>query len=407
MPVRPETVGLSSSRLERLDDYLDRKYVRTGKLPGTLTLVARRGELAHVGVRGMADCERAKALAEDTIFRIYSMTKPVTSVAFMMLVEEGLVALDDPVHRFIPEWKGMGVFAGGTHEMGFQTTPTLAPMRMVDLLRHTAGLTYGFQMRSNIDAAYRKGGWGMPEKRTTLEDMIQGLAKVPLEFSPGEAWIYSVATDVLGYLVGKISGMPFERFLQERIFDVLGMEDTGFFVPPEKHHRLAACYSWTPENPRKLVDDPASGYFREMPPFVSGGGGLVSTAHDYLLFCQALLDGGRYDGGRLLSRKTIELMTANHLPGGVDLPAVSRSLFSEATYAGVGFGLGFATTIDPAKTLIPGSAGDFFWGGMASTFFWIDPKEELIGIFMTQLMPSSTYPVRRELRTMVYSAIND
>jgi CubicO group peptidase (beta-lactamase class C family) len=262
-------------------------------------------------------------------------------------------------------------------------------------------------MRSNVDAAYRKGGWGMPEKRTTLEDMIQGLAKVPLEFSPGEAWIYSVATDVLGYLVGKISGMPFERFLQERIFDVLGMEDTGFFVPPEKHHRLAACYSWTPENPRKLVDDPASGYFREMPPFVSGGGGLVSTAHDYLLFCQALLDGGRYDGGRLLSRKTIELMTANHLPGGVDLPAVSRSLFSEATYAGVGFGLGFATTIDPAKTLIPGSAGDFFWGGMASTFFWIDPKEELIGIFMTQLMPSSTYPVRRELRTMVYSAIDD
>ena len=405
--MKPESVGLSSKRLAFIDDFLARKYVDTGRLPGTLTLVARRGEVAHLGIRGMADVERAKPLAEDTIFRIYSMTKPITSVAFLMLVEEGKVGLDDPVHRYIPEWRDLGVFSGGTQELGFQTRPTEQPMRMVDLLRHTAGLTYGFQMRTNVDAAYRKGGFGMPEKRMTVEDMIAGLGTIPLEFSPGSAWNYSVATDVLGHLVGVISGMPFDRFIAERILGPLGMDDTGFHAPEDKHARLAACYQATPGNPMALVDDPASGYFREPPPFVSGGGGLVSTAGDYLRFAQALLDDHLTGGHRLLSRKTIELMVANHLPGGADLPAVSQSLFSEATYSGVGFGLGVATTLDPAKTLIPGSAGDYFWGGMASTFFWIDPKEELICIFMTQLMPSSAYPVRRELRTLVYAAIND
>ncbi len=402
-----KSVGMSRERLARIDDYLAAKYVDTGKLPGTLTLVARRGKVAHLGVRGMADVERGKPLAEDTIFRIYSMTKPVTSVAFMMLVEEGKVALDDPVHRFIPEWRDLGVYAAGTQETGFQTSRAERPMLIVDLLRHTAGLTYGFQMRTNVDAAYRKGGWGMPEKRVTMDDMIKGLSGLPLEFSPGTAWNYSVATDVLGYLVQKISGMPFERFLKERIFDPLSMEETGFHVEPANHARLAACYQITPAKPLDLVDDPATGYFRAPPPFVSGGGGLVSTAADYLKFCQALLDDHIRGGHRLLSRKTVELMVANHLPGAADLPALSRSLFSEATYSGVGFGLGFATTMDPARTLMPGSAGDYFWGGMASTFFWIDPEEELICIFMTQLIPSSTYPVRRELRTMVYAAIED
>lgn len=407
MPVRPETVGLSAARLQRIDDHLQRKYVDAGRLPGTLTMIARKGEVAHVGIRGMADRERGKPLAEDTIFRIYSMTKPITSVAMMMLVEEGLAALDDPVHRYIPEWRDLGVFAAGTHDLGFQTTAPARPMQIVDLLRHTAGLTYGFQMRTNVDAAYRRAGFGMPEKRTTLDDMIAGLGKIPLEFSPGSAWNYSVATDVVGHLVQKISGKPFEQFLKDRILDPLGMEDTGFFVPPEKHHRLAACYQATADNPMQLYDDPESGYFRAPPPFISGGGGLVGTARDYMLFCQAMLDGGRHAGGRLLSRKTVALMTANHLPGGADLPSVSRSLFSEASYSGVGFGLGFATTVDPAKTLIAGSAGDYFWGGMAGTFFWVDPKEELIVLFMTQLMPSNAYPVRRELRTMVYAAIDD
>jgi CubicO group peptidase (beta-lactamase class C family) len=234
--------------------------------------------------------------------------------------------------------------------------------------------------------------------------MIEGLAKMPLEFSPGDAWNYSVSTDVLGYLVGKISGQPFDEFLRERILAPLRMVDTDFHVPESKADRLAACYRFTPGEPMRLVDDPPTSALLHQPAFVSGGGGLVSTMSDYWRFCRMLLNGGSLDGARILSPKTLELMTANHLPHGKDLTQLSVSLFSEATYAGVGFGLGFAVTIDPARTLLPGSVGDFSWGGMASTYFWVDPREELIVIFMTQLMPSATYPLRRELRTLVYSA---
>jgi CubicO group peptidase (beta-lactamase class C family) len=407
MSVSPGSVGLSSERLARIDDFLQRKYVDAGKLPGTLTMVARRGEIAHLGVRGLADVERGKPVAEDTIWRIYSMTKPVTSIAFMMLVEEGRVALDDPVHRFIPEWRDLGVYAGGTHRTGFQTRRPERPMLMVDLLRHTSGLTYGFQLRTNVDAGYRAHKIGEIEKSGDLDHFIATLATLPLEFSPGEKWNYSVSTDVLGYLVQKISGERFEDFLQRRIFDPLGMTDTGFHVRDGQAHRFANCYQPTKEGRMELQDDSATSSFLEPPGFISGGGGLVSTASDYMKFAQALLDGGAAGGHRLIGRKTLDFMTENHLPGGLDLPALSVSLFSEATYAGVGFGLGFATTMDPASTMIPGSAGDYFWGGAASTFFWIDPAEQLIGIFMTQLIPSSTYPVRRELRTMVYAALDD
>ena len=404
MSANPKSVGLSPERLGRIDDFLQRKYIDTGKLPGTLTMVARRGEIAHLGMRGMADVERGKPVAEDTIWRIYSMTKPITSIAFMMLVEEGLVALDDPVHRFIPEWRNLGVFAGGTHRTGFQTRRTERPMLIIDLLRHTSGLTYGFQLRTNVDAAYRAAKIGEIEKDDSdLDHFVETLAKLPLEFSPGEKWNYSVATDVLGYLVQKISGERFEDFLKRRIFDPLGMADTGFHVRDGEAARFASCYQPTKDGRIELQDDSATSGFLKPPGFVSGGGGLVSTAGDYMKFAQALLSGSP----RLVGRKTLELMTANHLPGGVDLPALSVSLFSEATYAGVGFGLGFATTMDPAPTMIPGSAGDYFWGGAASTFFWVDPFEDLIAIFMTQLIPSSTYPVRRELRTMVYAALDD
>ena len=404
MPADPKSVGLSPERLALIDDFLQRKYIDTGKLPGTLTMVARRGEIAHLGVRGLADVERGKPVADDTLWRIYSMTKPITSIAFMMLVEEGLVALDDPVHRFIPEWRNLGVFAGGTHRTGFQTRRIERPMQIIDLLRHTSGLTYGFQLRTNVDAAYRAAKIGEIEKDDRdLDHFIATLAGLPLEFSPGEKWNYSVATDVLGYLVQKISGERFEDFLKRRIFDPLGMTDTGFHVRDGEAHRFASCYQPTKDGRIELQDDAATSGFLKPPGFVSGGGGLVSTAGDYMKFAQALLGGSP----RLVGRKTLELMTANHLPGGVDLPALSVSLFSEATYAGVGFGLGFATTMDPASTMIPGSAGDYFWGGAASTFFWVDPREELAAIFMTQLIPSSTYPVRRELRTMVYAALDD
>ncbi len=402
-----DTLGFCPDRLARLDRFLAEKYIETRRLPGTLTLVARHGEIAHLHAQGLADVERGIPLRDDTIFRIYSMTKPITSVALMMLVERGLIALDEPVHKYIPEWKNLGVFVAGTHKLGFQTRPCARPMQVVDLFRHTAGLTYGFQLRSNVDEAYRREKIGEIEKAGTLEGMIQALAKLPLEFSPGEAWNYSVATDVLGWLVQVVSGRPFEQFLAEEIFAPLGMTDTGFHVRDGQQHRFAACYQPGRDGSITLQDDPAISSFRNPPGFVSGGGGLVSTAHDYLQFCRMLANGGTLNGTRILSRKTIDLMTANHLPGGSSIAAQSKSLFSEAAYDGVGFGLGFATTLNASQTLMPGSNGDYFWGGAASTFFWVDPEEDLIGIFMTQLIPSSTWPVRREMRTMVYAALDD
>jgi CubicO group peptidase (beta-lactamase class C family) len=390
----PESLGLSAARLQRLD---------SGRLPCALTLIQRRGAIAHFSALGSMDLERQRPLTEDAIFRIYSMTKPVTSVAFMMLVEEGRIALDDPVHRHIPEWRDLAVYEAGFIG-AFRTRRTSAPMRVIDLLRHTSGLTYGFQQRTNVDAAYRKLGLGEMGGRVSLAGMIEGLTKVPLEFSPGAVWNYSVSTDVLGYLVGRISGVPFEEFLRTRILQPLRMQDTDFHVPADKASRLAACYTAAPEARMKLQDDPQRSHYLKPPAFVSGGGGLVSTASDYLRFCQMLLNGGVLDGERILSPKTIELMTANHLALGKELPELSVSLFSEASYAGVGFGLGFAVTLNPARTLMPGTVGDYSWGGMASTYFWIDPREDLIVIFMTQLTPSATYPIRRELRTLVYSA---
>jgi CubicO group peptidase (beta-lactamase class C family) len=413
----PGSAGMSKTALERIDRHLRGRYIEAGRFPGAQLMVYRRGHLVHNSSLGLADIERKVAVNNDTIFRIYSMTKPITSIAFMMLVEEGRVALDEPVHKYIPEWKNLGVFQAGVWP-AFLTRPPARPMQIVDLMRHTSGLTYGFQQRGNVDAAYRELKIGEVEKAGTLHTMIESLAKIPLEFSPGEAWNYSVSTDVIGYLVGLISGKPFETFLQERIFDPLGMKDTGFFVPSEKAHRLAACYSASPQGAmtfhatdRKggltLQDDPATSSFLSPPSLISGGGGLCSTSADYLTFCRALLNGGELDGVRLVGPKTLQLMTANHLPGGKTLPELSRSLFSEATYHGIGFGLGFSVTLDPARTLIPGSAGEYAWGGAATTSFWIDPAEELIAIFMTQVLPSTATPIRRELRTMIYSAITD
>ena len=410
---RSETHGMSRDRLGRVERFIDDAYIATGKLPGALTQVWRRGERVLNSVLGQADRERQVPLAEDSIFRIYSMTKPVTSVAIMMLVEECKIALDDPVSKYIPAWKNLGVYTGGFMQ-GFQTRPTARPMLVVDLLRHTSGLTYGFHQNTNVDAAYRQLKLGDIATQGTLDEMIEKLAGLPLEFSPGEAWNYSVSTDVLGYLVGKVSGIPLETFLKERIFDPLGMVDTAFYVPEEKASRFCACYavgalgSTAVSDRPALQDDPRTSLYLKPPSFVSGGGGLVSTAADYLRFARMLLQGGELDGVRLLGPKTLALMTANHLPGGASISSMSpRSMFSEAAYDGVGFGLGFATTVAQPATLVPGSTGDFFWGGAAGTFFWVDPQEDLIGLFLTQVLPSSAYPVRRQLRTLVYSAITE
>lgn len=402
----PEQAGMSGAALARVDAHLKRNYIDAGRFAGTQLLVWRRGCIAHHAVQGLADVERNVPLAEDSIFRIYSMTKPITSVAFMMLVEEGRVALDEPVHKYIPEWKDLGVYRSGV-TAPFLTRPPARPMLVIDLLRHTSGLTYGFQQRTNVDAAYRALKIGEIEKAGTMASMIVDLATIPLEFSPGDAWNYSVSTDVLGYLIEKIAGQPFDQFLQQRIFDPLGMADTGFHVPAEKAPRLAACYAVDGRGGKVLQDDPATSSFLTPPSFISGGGGLCSTIADYLTFCRALLNRGELDGVRLIGPKTLALMTANHLPGHRDLTEMSTSMFSEANYAGIGFGLGLSVTMDPARAMIAGSAGEYAWGGAAGTAFWIDPAEDMIAILMTQLLPSSATQVRRELRSMIYAAITD
>ncbi len=407
MSVKPESVGMCSARLARIDRFLAQRYIANGKLPCALLQVSRGGQLVHQSVLGKASLESGAPLAEDSLVRIYSMTKPITSVAFMMLVEEGLVALDDPVHRLIPSWRNLGVYVGGGGGLpgtppGWLTRPTDAPMRMIDLLRHTSGLTYGFQNRTSVDAAYRANEIDTFARSDGLQGFVDALASVPLEFSPGTAWNYSVSTDVLGYLVGKISGMPFDQFLSKRIFEPLGMHDTSFHVDAAKASRLAQCYLMSPEGnlvPARL------GSFDEPPSAPSGGGGLVSSAADYMRFCECLRRGGELGGTRLLGPKTLALMRANHLPGGRDLADVSLSMFTEATYRGVGFGLGFAMTTEVAKTQIAGSAGEYWWGGAASTAFWIDPVEDICVVFLTQFLPSTLYPIRRELRTMVNAAV--
>ena len=400
---RVTSSGFSPERLARIDRLLSEKYVGPGRMPCAQFLLARNGETVHETVLGNRDVERGTPLTADTVFRIYSMTKPVACVALMTLVEEGLIALDDPVAKHIPAWKDLGVFSAGVDP--FMTTPPARPMQVVDLMRHTSGLTYGFQSRTNVDAAYRKLKVEEMHGDHDLESFIAMLAKLPLEFSPGEAWNYSVSTDVVGYLVQKTAGKPLSQVLRERIFEPLKMTDTGFFVREDQKSRFGACYNATPKGGLKLQDDPETSPYLKPPALESGGGGLVSTAADYLRFANMLVNGGELDGARILSPMTVRLMASNHLPGGKDLTELSRSLFSESTNAGVGFGLGFAVVFDPPKTLVPCSMGEFYWGGAASTAFWVDPVEKVTAVFMTQLLPSSTYPIRRELRTLVYSAL--
>lgn len=403
MTIHPESLGMSSTRLARIDRFLSEQYIAPGKLPFVQLQVTRDGQLVHQTVLGKASLETGADAREDLIARIYSMTKPVTSVALMMLVEEGRIALDDPVDRFIPQWKDLAVYVSGSAG-SFKTEAPSVRMRVIDLLRHTSGLTYGLQRRTPVDAAYRDGKVEPFDQAQGLDGFIDALAGIPLEFAPGTAWNYSVSTDVLGYLVQKVSGMPFEQFLQERIFGPLGMVDTAFHVDASKADRFASCYLLSPE--ARLVPMPGR-TFREPAAAPSGGGGLVSTAADYVRFCEMLRCGGALGEARLLSPKTLALMRANHLPGGRDLADLSVSMFSEAAYQGIGFGLGFAVTTDVAKTGIAGSNGEYWWGGLASTAFWIDPVEDICVVFLTQLVPSSSYPIRRELRTLINAAVID
>ena len=407
---KPSAHGFDAGRLAAIDTFLKERYLDRGEFPNAQLLVARDGEVVHLSSQGLAREGGQKAIDETSLFRIASMTKPITSVAFMMLVEEAKVALDTPVHHVLTEFKRAGVYAGGGAGVPFLTKPTDEPMRMVDLLRHTAGFTYGFQNRSNIDAAHRELKLENWHGNHDLDSFVAALAKLPLEFSPGTGWNYSVATDVLGAVVQRVSGMTLDRFFAERIFKPLKMHDTFFTVPDDKRARLTDCYTFEPtpdgKGGRRVMFDRADESMWATPfKFLSGGGGLVSTALDYHRFCAMCLNGGELDGVRLLGRKTIELMTTNHLPGGQDLSAMSKSLFSETQNAGTGFGLGFAVTIDLARSMMPGSVGEYYWGGMFSTAFFIDPVERINMVFMTQLSPSMIYPIRRELKTMIYSAM--
>jgi CubicO group peptidase (beta-lactamase class C family) len=279
-------------------------------------------------------------------------------------------------------------------------------MTIRDLLSHQSGLTYGFINRTNVDAAYRKLDIGGGSNGRTMKDMIRELAKLPLEFSPGDNWNYSVSTDVCGYLVEVISGQRFDEYLAEHVFQPLAMSDTFFSVPADKAHRLAANYQAGADGLR-LIDDPATSEYLKPQTMLSGGGGLVSTATDYFRFAQALCNDGELEGQRIIGRKTLELMTSNHLPGGTDLMHHALGRWAETTFSGIGFGLGFSVTLDPAQAQVSGTPGEFSWGGAASTTFWVDPLEDLVVVFMTQLMPSTQYNIRRELRAMVYAALTD
>ncbi|MDP5053970.1 MAG: beta-lactamase family protein [Congregibacter sp.] len=396
--------GMNAERLARIGEHIEQRYIAPGKIPGALTAVLRRGAVAYLHVAGERDRERKLPLTSDTVFRIYSMTKPLTSIALMTLWERGHFTLDDPVHRFIPSWEGLEVRTVGKWP-SFETRTAHRPMRIRDLLTHQSGLTYDFMYATEIDKAYRELQLGRAQKGYTLADMVEQLATLPLEFSPGERWNYSIATDVVGHLIERISGQNLADFLRRVIFEPLGMHDTVFSPRDDQLQRFASCYTRDGQKRLVLQDDAQASQFVGRS-FLSGGGGLLSTAKDYLRFCQMLLGGGALGQTRIIGRKTLELMTANHLPGSVDLASVAMAGFSETHYQGVGFGLGFASKIDPVANGYPASRGSYYWGGMASTLFWVDPTEDLAVVFMTQLIPSSTFNFRGQLEALVYAALD-
>ncbi len=408
--VDPAEVGLDGTRLARLDRHF-RTYVDDGRLAGWLLTVARHGRLAHVSCYGRRDEETGQPVEPDTIWRLYSMTKPVTSVAAMMLYEEGAFELTDPVSRFIPSFAGVRVWSGGS-DIRPVTVPALEPVRIWHLFTHTAGLTYGFHRSHPVDAMYRAKGfeWGTPRK-TDLAACCDLWAELPLLFQPGAEWNYSHATDVLGRVVEVASGLRLDEFLETRIFRPLGMTDTGFWLDEGRRDRLAALYTSGPGG--KATRMQTLGEVADhSPTFLGGGGGLVGTAGDYHNFSSMLLGSpgsppGDLDGARLLSPRTIAYMTRNHLPGGADLEAFGRPLFAEVPFSGVGFGLGLAVLLDPVAGRTLGSPGEYAWGGAASTAFFVDPASGLSVSFYTQLLPSSTHPIRSQLRQLAYQALTD
>jgi CubicO group peptidase (beta-lactamase class C family) len=391
----PEELEFSAERLLRIQSLMNR-YVKNGILAGIVTCIARSGKVVHFETFGHQNLDTRTPMSQDSIFRIYSMTKPITSVALMMLYEETLFNLTDAVSQYIPAFKDVKVYGAD----GALESP-IRPMTVQDLLRHTAGLSYGgyADSQSLVDKLYDEAD--LFNLKITNAELTDRIASLPLLFHPGEKWHYSVATDVVGYLVEVLSGKPLADFMKEKIFDPLRMVDTAFHIDPSKLSRFCTLYGKTPDSDFGVLDLPDSSEF--LPPVVthSGGSGLISTTTDYLQFAQCIMKKGELNGVRLLGPKTVELMTCNHLPTAL-LPIAFEGT---EPMLGMGFGLGFGVMLDAAQTGMMGSVGDHGWGGYAETYFWIDPKEDLIAILMSQYQPSQTYPIRKEFRTAVYQAL--
>ena len=402
--VDPGDVGFDAERLRRIDTHFQR-YVDDGRLAGYLVAVAREGQVAHLATYGQRDMENNQPVELDTLWRIFSMTKPITSVAAMMLYEEGAFELKDPVSKFIPSFADTKVYRSGS-AVNPVLEPQTEPMRIWHLLTHTSGLTYGFHHAHPVDAMYRAGGfeWGNPPGEN-LEQICERFAAFPLLFQPGSEWNYGVSTDVLGRVVEVASGQTLDKFFQERIFDPLGMTDAAFYA--KDVDRLAALYVPTPGTQKAMRMDAMGEAAKAKPDYLSGGGGLVASAADYHRFNTMLLNGGELDGVRLLGTRTVDYMAQNHLPGHQDLEQFGRPLFAETSFTGVGFGLGFSVVEDNVANKVLSSIGEFAWGGAASTAFWVDPLEEITVLFMTQLLPSSTHPIRPQLKQLVYQALVD
>jgi CubicO group peptidase (beta-lactamase class C family) len=402
--VEPGEVGFDADRLTRIDRHLSR-YVDDGRLAGWQVLVSRHGKRVHSSTYGLRDKEAGLPVEPDTTWRIYSMTKPITSVLAMQLFEEGRFALNDEVARYLPAFAEMRVFRSGTAEAP-KTVPATEPIRMWHLLTHTSGLTYGFTRSSPVDEMYRLAGSDFAQPPgMDLAALCDLWATMPLLFEPGTSWNYSVSTDVLGRVCEVLTGQPLDELFRTRIFEPLGMTDTSWWA--QDAGRLAALYAPMPGTGQAVRYDVIGAGALKPPHWLGGGGGLISTAYDYDRFTQVLLRGGELEGARILGSRTLRFMTQNHLPGGALLTSLARGQFAETSYDGMGFGLGFGVLVDPVAYKVPASAGEFTWGGAASTAFWVDPVEQITAAFYTQLLPSSTYPIRTELRSLVYTALID
>ncbi len=399
--VNPESVGLSAERLARIRPAMQ-AYVDRRVIAGAITLVARHGQVAHFECVGQMDVEANKPMREDTIFRIYSMTKPITSIAFMQLVEQGRVLLADPLSKYVPAFKDVRVFAGRDSTGAIITMPVERPITIHDLLTHTAGLGYGLFTDHPVEDLVRATRIMSPLGGLVvgLDEMASRIAALPLENQPGARWRYSLATDIVGYLVQVISGIPFDTYLSEKIFGPLGMGDTAFYVPAAKLERFAACYMPNPAGGMLLADVPARSSFLQEDKTPSGGGGLVSTIADYLRFAQMLLNRGELDGVRIIGTKTLALMTQNHLPA-----ALLPLQLGPETVPGDGFGLGVSVRVGGESGTI-GSTGMYGWGGAAATRFYVDPAEDMVSIFMPQLL-AAVEPIRPTFQNLVYQSVID